>query len=49
MALPWYLQEPFYIPKEGERMPSQVDDWRPVLDAWEEKDNPSPSAGRAGG
>ena len=38
MELPWYLQEPYYIPKEGERMPAQVADWNPVLEAWEEKD-----------
>ncbi|MEE8524953.1 MAG: PBP1A family penicillin-binding protein [Thermoanaerobaculia bacterium] len=36
--LPWYLQEPFYIPKEGERMPGQVADWTPVQEVWEEKD-----------
>ncbi len=38
MELPWYLQEPFYIPKEGERMPGQVADWGPVLEAWDDKD-----------
>ena len=37
-SLPWYLQEPFYIPKEGERMPGQVADWGPVRQVWEEKD-----------
>jgi len=37
MELPWYLQEPFYIPKEGERMPGQVEDWGPVVERWQEK------------
>jgi hypothetical protein len=32
--LPWYQQEAFYLPKEGERMPGQVDDWGVVRDAW---------------
>ena len=38
VRLPWYLQEPFYIAKEGERMPSQVDDWSTILETWEEKE-----------
>lgn len=38
LALPWYLQEPFYLPKEGERMPDEVADWTQVLESWEEKD-----------
>ncbi len=38
MQLPWYLQEPFYLPKEGERMPSQISDWQAVLEAWRSKD-----------
>lgn len=37
VELPWYLQEPFYLPKEGERMPAQVDDWEPILEGWKEK------------
>ena len=37
MDLPWYLQEPFYIPKEGERMPAEVTDWSPVLEGWRRK------------
>ncbi|RMH19446.1 MAG: PBP1A family penicillin-binding protein [Acidobacteria bacterium] len=37
MRLPWYLQEPFYLPKEGERMPSQIHDWTPVREAWKRK------------
>ncbi len=36
--LPWFLQEPFYLPKEGERMPSQVADWKPVQEVWKAKD-----------
>ena len=32
--MPWYLQEPFYLPKEDERMPSQVSDWSAVLESW---------------
>ena len=38
LKLPWYLQEPFYLPKEGERMPSQVEDWSAVREAWTGKD-----------
>jgi len=37
LELPWYLQEPFYLPKEGERMPSDIVDWSPVQAAWDEK------------
>lgn len=37
LELPWFLQEPFYLPKEGERMPSQIDDWEPVRETWKEK------------
>ncbi|MEM8931372.1 MAG: PBP1A family penicillin-binding protein [Acidobacteriota bacterium] len=37
MALPWYLQEPYYLPKEGERMPSQIDDWTAVQEVWKAK------------
>ena len=35
--MPWYLQETFYIPKEGERMPAQVRDWGPILETWKGK------------
>lgn len=35
--MPWYLQESFYIPKEGERMPAQVRDWEPIIDGWQGK------------
>ncbi len=38
MELPWYLQEPFYLPKEGEKMPGQIDDWSPVKEVWKNKD-----------
>jgi penicillin-binding protein 1A len=37
MALPWFQQRAFYIPREGERMPDQITDWALVQDAWEEK------------
>lgn len=37
IQLPWYLQEPFYLPKEGERMPDQVDDWAPIVEGWSNK------------
>ncbi len=38
MTLPWYLQEPFYLPKEGERMPGQISDWTSVKEVWKNKD-----------
>lgn len=38
LELPWYLQEPFYLPKEGEKMPRQIDDWRAVKEVWKNKD-----------
>ncbi|MCP4659216.1 MAG: PBP1A family penicillin-binding protein [bacterium] len=38
LQLPWYLQEPFYLPKEGERMPRQVEDWSAVREIWRGKD-----------
>ena len=37
MALPWFQQRAFYIPREGESMPEQITDWSLVQDAWEEK------------
>ncbi len=37
IRLPWYLQEPFYLPKEGERMPGQVADWSPIVEGWGNK------------
>jgi penicillin-binding protein 1A len=36
--LPWYQQRPFYIPKAGERMPEDVEDWEIVKAAWESDD-----------
>ncbi len=47
MALPWYLQEPFYVPKEGEQMPAEISDWSTVQDVWKNKDD-GPSAQPAG-
>ncbi len=52
IELPWYLQEPYYLPKEGEKMPSQISDWAPVQEVWKNKDegiteppsSPSPDA-----
>ncbi len=41
MALPWYLQEPFYLPKEGERMPAEISDWTTVREVWQNKDKGS--------
>lgn len=35
LQLPWYLQEPYYLPKEGERMPAEILDWTPVFEAWQ--------------
>ncbi|MEM6796147.1 MAG: penicillin-binding transpeptidase domain-containing protein, partial [Acidobacteriota bacterium] len=37
LAMPWYLQEPFYLPKEGERMPADIEDWQAVRDVWKGK------------
>lgn len=39
LGLPWYLQEPFYLPKEGERMPREVADWSAVRESWAGKDH----------
>ena len=38
VQLPWYLQEPFYLPKEGERMPAHIEDWTTVREVWENRD-----------
>ncbi|MEZ5331464.1 MAG: PBP1A family penicillin-binding protein [Thermoanaerobaculia bacterium] len=38
MQLPWYQQRPFYLPKDGEAMPDDIDDWGPVRAAWAEKE-----------
>ena len=40
VGLPWYLQEPFYLPKEGEPMPSDIGDWTTVREVWQNKDKP---------
>ena len=36
LQLPWYQQRPFYLPKVGERMPDDVDDWTLVQETWAE-------------
>jgi penicillin-binding protein 1A len=37
LQLPWYQQRPFYLPKVGERMPDDVDDWTLVQESWAEE------------
>jgi penicillin-binding protein 1A len=37
VSLPWYQQRPFYIPKAGERMPEDLDDWTPIIESWADK------------
>ena len=37
MELPWYQQRAYYLPKAGERMPEDVEDWTPVIEAWSDK------------
>ncbi|HEX9733383.1 MAG TPA: PBP1A family penicillin-binding protein [Thermoanaerobaculia bacterium] len=37
IELPWYLQEPYYLPKEGEKMPGQIHDWSAVREVWASK------------
>jgi len=39
-SLPWFQQRAFYLPKNGERMPDDIEDWQLVEDAWETTDNP---------
>jgi penicillin-binding protein 1A len=34
MSLPWQQQRPFYLPREGERLPDQIEDWGLVQRAW---------------
>lgn len=34
LQLPWYQQRPFYLPKVGERMPDDVEDWTLVQESW---------------
>ncbi len=38
LALAWYQQRPYYLPKAGERMPEQVESWDEILEAWAEKE-----------
>jgi penicillin-binding protein 1A len=38
MRMPWYQQRPYYIPKAGERMPEDVEDWTLIREVWAEKD-----------
>ena len=33
-TLPWFQQRPFYLPKNGERMPDDIEDWSLVEDIW---------------
>lgn len=37
LSLPWYQQEGFYLPKAGERMPGQVEDWSRIRERWAER------------
>ncbi len=37
LQLPWYQQQPFYLPKAGERMPGDVADWSLVQQSWAEE------------
>ena len=36
--LPWYQQRAFYTPRQGERMPDEIESWEEVEKAWEESD-----------
>ncbi len=38
LALPWYQQRPFYLARDGERMPEGIADWSLVHAAWAEKE-----------
>ncbi len=38
LALPWYQQRVFYLPKAGENMPEDVEDWELVRAAWKSAD-----------
>lgn len=38
--LPWYQQRPFYLPKQGERMPEDVGNWEIIRQAWERDNRP---------
>lgn len=37
MDLPWYQQRFYYVAKASERMPEDVLDWTPVIEAWTAK------------
>jgi penicillin-binding protein 1A len=41
-TLPWFQQRAFYIPKNGERMPEDIQDWSLVQDAWDTAHGASP-------
>jgi penicillin-binding protein 1A len=34
LELPWYQQQAHYIPKSGERMPDDLEDWSRILESW---------------
>jgi penicillin-binding protein 1A len=34
LELPWYQQRSHYIPKSGERMPEDLEDWSLILESW---------------
>lgn len=38
LQLPWFQQIPWYIPKEGERMPSDIEDWSLVEAVWDQEE-----------
>jgi penicillin-binding protein 1A len=37
MSLPWFQQRPFYLPKENERMPEDIEDWSLIRAAWADR------------
>ncbi len=41
LQMPWYQQRAFYLPKAGESMPEDVEDWTLVQEVWEDKDDDS--------
>jgi penicillin-binding protein 1A len=40
--LPWFQQRAFYTPREGERMPDEINNWEEVEKNWEEADEEKP-------
>ncbi|MEL7060760.1 MAG: PBP1A family penicillin-binding protein [Acidobacteriota bacterium] len=38
LGMPWYLQEPFYLPKEGEKMPGDTESWEATRESWSRSD-----------